>query len=193
MTVARKAALLCGASLLLLGAQFDCWGAVDAYDRYPLSRCPDSAFALPAAIDLPPYRFTKGGERARHWWSSPPPTARCNGFAVYTLGRAREFPPGADSLSGPAAIYQADVRLNRGPSCSLDVGYGYLGAPHRLGPAEDRAREGARDIRWSAAIARGVVAGTGIEVHPSAEPHRFTDWKERDRWCAASAGDSAAK
>ena len=193
MTVTRKAALLFGPSLPLLGAQFDCWGVVDAYDRYPLSRCPDSAFAFPAAIDLPPYRFTKAGQKGRHWWSDPPPTPRCNGFAVYTLGRAREFPPGADSLSGPPAIYQAEVRLNLGPSCSIDVGYGYAGVSRRSPEAEDRARYGARAIHWSAAIARGLVTGTGIEVRAGAEPHRFTDWRQRDAWCAASAGDSAAK
>jgi len=175
--------------VLLVGAQFDCWGVVDAYDRYPLSRCPGSAFALPAALDLPPYRFMQP-QPGRHWWSGPPPAPRCNGFAVYTLGRGREFPPGADSLSGPPAFYGAEVRLNRGPSCSIDVGYGYASFSRRSGPSP---QDEARQRRWSAAVARAVVAGGGIEVRELAEPYRFTDWKERDRWCIASAGDSAAK
>jgi hypothetical protein len=98
------AALAVGA-VILLQAQ-DCGEAVTVIQHYDSETCALSS--VPASVDRPPYRVSS---HVPEVYSHP----RCPGFTVYGL---------RDRDTKEQMFF--DVRLNRGPSCGIDVGYSYI-------------------------------------------------------------------
>jgi hypothetical protein len=92
----RKIAALSALSFVMLGAESTC-GTPYVLHHFDLSSCPGDTFALPDTVEASGGRYKAEG-------SQPP----CDGLRVY--------------VSRNSALL---VKLNRRPSCTLDVGYQY--------------------------------------------------------------------
>jgi hypothetical protein len=150
-----------------LGAQRSCgMDEVTVVRRYGLSACPGANFSFPDST----------------------------GDSVYVMRSVTEHPPLCPGVktyefADRPAVSHMSVRLNRGGSCSLDVGYRYI----TMTNTKDHSGIEAEQDNF-ADIAAGTVFGPSeMTVIPPARKTvvRFESWKDRETWCAQTA--SAAK
>lgn len=155
-----------GAVILLLPA--DCGPYVDAIHRLELSGCPDEAFSLPDSSSAGAFRLATFEHRRR-----AESYRVCPGFKVYQL---RE--------DGEDRLYYY-VRLNRRQTCTLDVGYGYLGTLFE-GPSEAVEK---RRTPWVETVAELVMQSSDVAPRiPAASVARLDSDERRAEWCEISAG-----
>lgn len=182
----RLYAVAVAVSAALMLQATSCGESEIAVHRYELSGCPHTSFSLPRLVLEPPYELASG---RRHWSRTPEiHPAMCRGFTYYEVDAPGR---GAFRRGATPAPWGVDVRLNRGPSCSLDVAYGYLLPLQKERQAEarrwfDRELGGKVDT-----VARLVLRGSNVTpIVPASQIERVRR-KELEAWCARS-GDQAA-
>ena len=160
-------------SAILLTAQ-DCGQSVNVVQRFQLPICPSEGFALPDSALRAPYRLTEVHERTRPERSDYG-YALCPGFRIYHL---REN-------NSERGYYR--VRLNGGPSCSLDVGYGYVGSRKgsgRLDWLEVRTKP------WVEVVAQLLVQDSTMAASiPAPTTEAFSD-EAFTTWCVKQGDHS---
>ena len=174
-------ALLSGSRLLsfvsysvLLTSPPDCAAKYEyVFHHFDLPTCPRREFFLPTSVTQLPYELTPGQP---HSWSTPTPSL-CPGFKVYNLRQSGDQGP---ALPEEQAI---NVRINRGSSCSLDVGYIYA-------PSLQRSE---RFARSATIVANLVMQGSGVSPSDTAvKTERLATTKDLRRWCARTAMEAAS-
>jgi hypothetical protein len=157
------------AALLLQATRCGFPSAVAVY-RYGLTNCPDTAFTLPKRVVEGPYDVSSG---KRHRWSTPQPPM-CTGFTFY-------------EVRGESGPWGLNVRLNRGPSCRLDVAYA-----HELPRERERQAQVIREFDALLGgkiddVAQLVLRGSGVApLLPPAQVERVPG-ADLDAWCARMA------
>jgi hypothetical protein len=132
--------------------------------RFDLPACPTSAFALPDSVGELSNRFTavRTGE------------LMCPRSMFYEASGKTFF----------------NVRLNRGQSCSLDVGYKYL---TRSPLTEEDMRRYEKELGPSVDnLARLIIGNAGV-TPPVGKPRveRFETAEELNTWCARTSADAS--
>lgn len=160
----KRAAVFAFYSVLLTQPP-DCAGPAEhVFQQFELPSCPDETFALPQQVDRAPYSLQSG---RRPWHALSP--GFCPGATVYSLRQ--------QSRKTPLLFF--DVKLIRGQSCGLEVGYSYALA---LGQSEDFSR--AAEV-----VARLLMQGSGLEPSiPAARTDGFQSREDVEAWCARRLG-----
>lgn len=167
MNLSRKGQTMAFAvcSLILLTAQ-DCGPPAHVVQRFELPSCPDSGFSLPDVIDQPPYRLSAAGDDPQ-----AETYPMCPGFEVYHL------------LENGQGRFYYRTRLNRRSSCSLDIGYSYLGGS----PSFNRRRM-TQFEPWVEVVAQLVMQDADIVPSLPATATEIFDADENTReWCERAA------
>lgn len=164
----KKAAAIALCSLVL-ALPADCGPQVTVVHRFELQSCPDDAFSLPDSVRQGPYRLSSHVQRLN---------PVCPGFKAYDL------------LENDKDRLFYYVRLNRRPSCSLDVAYAYLG--DLSGRPEDRRKESDKRA-WVQVVAQLVAQDSVVARKvPAVSMERFTTDRDRKRWCARTTDSTGA-
>lgn len=162
MTRSNSTKALLSLSWLLAVTGMDCWEGETIVYQFEALRCPDAAYRLSDTIVASPFHFTFFPE---HF-----PT--CPGFKPHVFGQE----------PGPL-----DVRLSRGPSCTLDVAYTYLTPP---GAPQERSRALEREQRRRAGLLVESLLktlGSGAAI-PAATERRFESPDDLLAWCNLTTG-----
>lgn len=158
------------AAALILQTHPHCLGAKTefTYHRFELTSCPDTTFSLPRELISAPYVLSS--RRSPGASASP---AICSAFQPYWL---RE--QGQDGR-----LFSTEVRVNRQPTCSLDIGW-----------ADTRPRGRARSEHSEQVsslvdtIARRLMRNSNLEPRVAAPSvHRFHSSADARRSCAQAA------
>jgi hypothetical protein len=151
-------ALLVLASLSVLGAQSSCGKGQRVIHRFELALCPAESFTLPARLS--------GPEMILH--AVPNEHSTCPAYTGYR---------------GPAVSLDAGVE--RGPSCSVNIGYRVIGSPSEKSSAEDFRRMEAYMRPRVEDAARLVAREAGVALREG-EPtiRRFDSVAAMESWCA---------
>lgn len=153
---------------ILLSSPPDCSAKYEyVFHRFALPTCPPASFSLPKSVNTESQQLTRD---ERQLWPTTA-TRLCRGFIAYEPRDWR----GERLLPAGQAI---NVRLNRGASCSLDVGYVDT-------PSSQSSKEWAE---VAASVARLAMQEVGIS--PSSSPERTERLAPSDdlrAWCARTA------
>jgi hypothetical protein len=186
-------------AVIIVGQGTSCVGpSVFVLHRFALTSRPDTSFAFPERVQLPPATYSLPAPK-RHWWSNDPPRPYCRGFHLYTADWPPTYVVPYDREILPPYTFEA--RLTGGPEPTLVVWYRY-GLPfNRIDSttpegAARRARIARLDTvfsQYADSVARAILAASGAQpVVPAAHVSRTQSWKEFDRWCRAATADTGS-
>jgi len=138
-------------------------GFTTVVHHFELPACPAEQFSFPASASHEHYGFQASSEA----WLP------CPGWQAYTVHE------GSRVVGGGAA------RLNRGPSCSLDIVWGHGNGRGSTGQDEPAAEQ---TMPWVEALAKAVMHGSGGAPQlPAAGIERLYSDREKEEWCARRA------
>jgi hypothetical protein len=148
-------------------------------DRFSLSRCPDSAWTLPKEVKQGQYTL-RGSKRKRALsFALDTYCPRPNDFLAY-LGTAK------DEWDDPLVF---DARLNRGPSCTLDIVHHYLVPLHATPEQARAASRGAyldQRRRYLSLVSRLLVEKSGAAPSPQPAAVAQFDQGALRAWCGTA-------
>jgi hypothetical protein len=150
----------------------DCPGrSKEVVQHFELRSCPDTAFMLPASAEEPPFRLSPAPGKVVSADVAP----RCPGFKSYWM-----FANGEGQA--PFRMAGVDVRLNRGPTCSVDVVY-----------VQAVSDSSGRYTRGAEAIARLMLHGSGVmPIIPAASTIELESIGDVRDWCSRTTASAAA-
>lgn len=147
-----------------------CGKSVTVFHQFDLQACPEESFSLPSSVDQAPYHLSMVRPSSKY------KNTRCPGYKLYELR----------DTTRPKESSFFYIRINRGPSCSLDVGYRYLGPTS--GEPAPRIEE--RETPLVGVVAELLLKGSTVVLKvPAAKVERLQSEAQRER-CMRSADQS---